>query len=295
MTSPNLVPQPGAKKNPMLSLGMPLRDVTEASWPDLEGKNAVNFISIAHAFVFPKGETLYRVYGGAANMKGAYWSPEPPAPGSTEGDWRGSNAIEYNWNAGENVASYTAQNDIKLWKGGVESQPAQSMDGNILPDYWLVGGGTQFFFPFWLIDGFTPVACGATPWQATASTSTPVPDALVATAGDFDPADKQALQAFRVGLLADALRASAEILRQTPTATAQDAEALEGARANLMKSANSILSNIGSDPARVNTEVRSQVGLARYLVIDATLPGGDTAGRLLNDVIAGAAELSGKA
>lgn len=277
----------------MLSLGMIHRDVTAAGWPDLDAKNAVNFTLGAAPYVLPKGQSLYRVYGGTASMKGAYWSPAPPAAGSTEGDWRGSNAIEYSWNAGENVASYTAQDDIHLWKGGVESQPAQDMDGAILPDYWLVGGATQFFFPFWLIKGFTPVAYGPTPWHtATPSAAPRAPAQLVAAPGDFDPADKQAAQAFRVGVLADALRSSAEILRQSAAA---DAASLDGAVSNLMASANSILNNIGSDPGIVGTEVRSQVGLARFVTIDDQMPGNETASRLLGEVIQGAAELSGKA
>lgn len=272
---------------------MPFRDVTAQGWPDLEAKNAVNFTLGAAPFVLLKGDTLYRVYGGAANIKGAYWSPSPPAPGSTEGDWRGSNAIEYSWNSGANVASYTAENDIPLWKGGVESQPAQSMDSVPLPDYWLVGGGTQFFFPFWLINNFAPVPCGPTPWQGAIIAETAgAPAQLVATAADFDPADKQASQAFRVSLLADALRHSADILRQT--ATADDSASLDGVIANLMNSANIILNNIGGDPKVVSTEVRSQLGLARYVMIGAETPDGDNATRLLNDVIQGAAELSGK-
>lgn len=295
MTLNNSTPQPGALKNPMLSLGMTLRDVTAPGWPDHDAKNAVNFTLGAKPFVVPKGESLYRVYGGAASMKGAYWSPAPPAAGSTEGDWRGSNAIEYSWNAGENVASYTAQDDIHLWTGGVESQPAQDMDGAILPDFWLVGGATQFFFPFWLITGFTPVPCGPTPWQSATPTAAPsAPTQLVATAGDFDPADMQAAQAFRVGILADALRSSAETMRAS-AAHSEDATALDGAVANLIASANTILNNIGGDPKIVSTQVRSQVGLARFVTIDDQMPGSDTASRLLCEVIQGAAELSGKA
>ncbi|OAN73698.1 hypothetical protein A8B78_18160 [Jannaschia sp. EhC01] len=288
-------PQPGAQQNPMLSLSMLDRDVTVTGWPLLPAKEAQNFIANAQAYVLPKGQTLYRVFGGTAGDKGAYWSPAPPAPGSTEAEWRRTNAIEYSWNTGEFVVSYTAEADIHLWKGGVESKPAQDMQKQMLPDYWLVGGGTQFFFANWLIPGFKPVPEGKTPWAGTTQAGAVAPEPLAATPADFDPADALAAQAFRVSALADALRASAEALRATPAGSEADAAALEGASANLISSANTILNNIGKDPKMVSAAVQSQLGLARNVGLGAGIGASETVDRQVTEIVRGAAVLSGRA
>lgn len=295
MTSSDKTPQPGAQKNPMLNLGMTHRDVEQDGWPKLDKDNAPNFVANASPVMFEKGQTLFRVYGGSAKMNGAYWSPEPPAPKETEAQWRSENAIEYSWNAGQFVASYTATKDIPLWTGSVEAQPAQSLDNQILPDYWLVGGGPQFFFPYWLIDGFAAVAVGDTPWAGKADTGPVAPEGLAARVQDVDPADANAAQAFRVSALADAIRASADALRVVGTDTADEMAALEGAVANLMSSANAILRNLDSDPQLVGAAIRSQVGLARHIRLEAETPGHDEVHRRLGEVIHGAAVISGKA
>ncbi|GAB5447275.1 hypothetical protein [Gymnodinialimonas sp.] len=295
MTSPNQTPQPGAQKNPFMNLGMTHRDVTKAGWPTLDKDNAPNFVLSAAPVVLEKGQTIYRVYGGKAKIVGAYWSPAPPPPQMTEAEWRSECAIEYSWNTGQYVASYTAEADIHLWAGSVEAQPAQSMAMKILPEYWLVGGGPQFFVAHWLINGFTPTPVGETPWPKTAQAAPVAAEALVAQPGDVVPADENATQAFRVSALAEALQASAEALRGAQTYTAVDADALDGAAANLMSSANNILTNLNSDPETVSAEVRSQVGLARHIEVEADVPGQGAVQQRLSEVIAGAAALSGKA
>ncbi len=161
------------------------------------------------------------------------------------------------------------------------------MSKQMLPDYWLVGGGTQFFFAHWLIPGFKPVPCGDTPWAGATQAGAVAAEALVAAPSDFDPCDANAAQAFRVSALADVLRATA------PSSDHQ-AAVLEGAAANLIRSANTILTNIGQDPQVVATAVRSQVGLARFVGEGGGLAS-DAIERQVTRVVQGAAVLSGRA
>lgn len=281
MTDATPIPQPGAEKNPMLPLSMLWKDVDVPGWPILDKGQAQNFIANAEAVILKKGETVYRVYGGGAHNNGRYWSPAPPTPETTQADWRRTNAVELSWNSGEKVAAYTAQEDVPIWKGGVEAQHAQDMDEQVMADYWLVGGGTQIFFPNGLPKGTAPEDHGKTPWAATQPRK--VVQSLIATPEDFDPADEFAAQAFRVSALADAVLAG----------PVDDAEAT--AVANLIRSANTILANIGSDPKMVGAAVRSQVGLMRYVGQSAGMAANDTVEQRLKDVVHGAAVLAGRA
>jgi len=77
VNSPTLTPQPGAQKNPMLGLGLPPRDVAAANWRTLPAREAVNFTH-AKPHLLNAGESLYRVYGGAAGISGGYWSLGSP-------------------------------------------------------------------------------------------------------------------------------------------------------------------------------------------------------------------------
>ena len=123
---------PGAKKKPMLLLGLPPKTLKAPGYFDLEGNEAKNFTD-ASPETLATGRTLYRVFGGGAGKIGGYWSPAPPAPNMTEGEWRSENAVELAWNAGTTVVSMTitANNGLQCWTGGIESQPAREVgDGN---------------------------------------------------------------------------------------------------------------------------------------------------------------------
>jgi hypothetical protein len=293
MSSQTPTPQPGAQKNPMLGLGLPRRDVAADNWITLPDREAVNFTN-AKPHLLKAGDTLYRVYGGSAAIAGGYWSPQPPASDCTEAQWRSDNAIELAWNDGTHVAQFTATEPLQVWTGGVESQPAQDMNGNPLPDYWLVGAGTQFWVNSWPKPIFpTPTTVGPTPWAASPSAATNTV-ALVALPHELDPADAHASQARLVAELALSLQNIAQALDRSSRADDRvSAARLACTVANLKRAANSLIENLGGAPAILKTMARAQVGLARHVHIDHTWQQAAALHRTLDAVVGGAARLAG--
>lgn len=293
VNSPTLTPQPGAQKNPMLGLGLPPRDVAAANWRTLPAREAVNFTH-AKPHLLNAGESLYRVYGGAAGISGGYWSLNPPASDSTEAQWRRENAVELSWNTGTSVAKFTATAPLQIWTGGVESQPAQDNEGKTLPDYWLVGEGTQFWVMSYPAPIFpTPTTVGPTPWATTASVPLNAVE-LVARPEELNTSDPHAVQAKLVAQLAQSLQLIAESL----TTSSSNAGSLAAAQlaftvANLMRSANALIENLGGSPSVLKTMTRAQVGLGRYVQIDHNWKEAAYLNRTLDAVVHGAAKLAG--
>jgi hypothetical protein len=290
MSDPSATPQPGAEKNPMLALGLPARDVTADNWITLPLREAPNFTR-AKPHLLKPGDTLYRVYGGGASMSGGYWSPHPPAADCTEAQWRKENAIELSWNAGTDVAKFTVEDGqpLQVWTGGVESQPAQDLNGNPLPDYWLVGEGTQFWVKSFPAPIFPkPTRVGPTPWIASRQTVLKAV-ALLAQPDELDPADGHASQARLVAQLALSLESIADALSQKSGVA--DA-ALATTVANLKRAANSLVENLGGAPDTLKTMARAQVGLGRHVQIDAAWQDAPALNRTLDAVVSGAARLA---
>jgi hypothetical protein len=293
VSSQTPIPQPGGRKNPMLGVGLPRRDVTADNWIMLPAREAVNFTS-AKPHLLKAGDSLYRVYGGSAGIIGGYWSPNPPAIDCTEAQWRSETAVELSWNAGTDVAKFTATTPLQVWRGGVVSQPAQDMSKNILSDYWLVGEGTQI----WMNTQSGPISpqpkrVASTPWASTIYAQNDSVE-LVARPHELDPNDAHANQVRLVAQLAQSLQSIADALSQSSSeADLATAARLASTVANLNRLANSLIENLGGAPAILKTMVRAQVGLARHVHIEHTWQEAATLNQTLDAVVAGAAQLAG--
>ncbi|MEO0865075.1 MAG: hypothetical protein AAFY39_10915, partial [Pseudomonadota bacterium] len=237
-------PFPGAQENPMLLIGLPDRDITATGYFTLLGKQAVTFAK-ASPITLTGGDKLYRVYGGPARPKGGFWAPEPPKANTTQGEWRSTNAVEPSWNDGTHVVELTvnAGHALQCWMGEIESQPARNNVDKVIPDWWLVGGGTQYFAQFWTAgfsDAVTLTPQGGTPWadpRAVAAVASGPVTAVTcdAQAGDLNPDQPEQAHVGAVIALANVLRASAGAMQDSAS---EDAAALSMAANNLIQSAN---------------------------------------------------------
>jgi hypothetical protein len=289
-------PFPGAKENAMLLIGLPERPLDAPGHFQLTGKQAVTFAGTApvQPVTLNPGDTLYRVFGGSAGMRGGFWAPTPPSTGATEGDWRASNAVEPVWNDGTSVASLTVKpgQAVQCWTGIIESQPARNDDGSVYPDWWLVGGGTQFFAQFWTEDFADAVELsdlGPTPWAGTARVGDTLAVSLVAAQGDLNTGDPVHEHVRMLATLAEALRATAAAM------PGDDGAPFARAANTLLGSANTILENQGKDDATVKVAIRSDLGLGRHIEPDPSWPTAAQLDRAVTDVVHSAAVLSNRA
>ncbi|MDJ0821881.1 MAG: hypothetical protein QNJ09_08755 [Paracoccaceae bacterium] len=294
-------PFPGAKENPMLLLGLLPRTIT---FFDLKGDKAKNFTDASPVILKP-GKQLYRVFGGGAGKIGGYWSPSPPSPGETEGDWRSENAVEPVWNAGTTVVEMTVKKGktLQSWTGGIESQPARDDQQKIIKDWFLVGGGTQFYVNSWakdFTDSLDFKVLGPTPWTAQApavSVEEPAQDVALATAPeDLSPETAAEAHVRLVHDLAAALRATAEALRDPAVPCApEDVAILRQAANTVTAQANAMLADIGQDDAAVEVAAWAQCSLSRHIEVDPRWPQGRAAEAALEQVVHSAAALSHRA
>ncbi|MGR3494135.1 hypothetical protein [Citreimonas sp.] len=286
-------PIPGAEMNAMLLLGLPDRPLDAEGYFTLLGKQAVTFTGAKPVTLEP-GDKLYRVFGGKAAAKGGFWAPEAPAPGTTEGAWRASNAVVPAWNDGTEVEALTVKEDAALqcWTGTIESQPAMDKQGVVLPDWWLVGGGTQFFVQFWtpaFTEAVTLDTVGPTPWDAPPAPFAQAYVAPVATAADLDPGDPVQAHVVEVLALAEALRAMAAALSDAEGAR------MSAAADTVLTTGNTILENQGRDDAMVAVAVRSHLDLGRHIEPDPAWPASGAVDRAVTRVVGSAAALSSRA
>jgi hypothetical protein len=163
-----------------------------------------------------------------------------------------------------------------------------------LPDYWLVGEGTQFWVMSYPVPIFpTPTMIGPTPWATAVSVSLNAVE-LVARPDELDMSDPHAVQAKLVAQLAQSLQSIADSLTTSscnagPLAAAQLAFTV----ANLKRSANALIENLGGSPSVLKTMSRSQVGLGRYVQIDPNWKEAVYLNHTLDAVVHGAAKLAG--
>ncbi|MFT5779890.1 MAG: hypothetical protein ACI837_002849 [Crocinitomicaceae bacterium] len=145
MTTPNPQPQVGAIQGNISDyVRLPKVSVHNPNWPaadDLYDSAAPTFVSVKPQ-VIPEGTVIYRVYGGASNSVGYFWSfTKPP---KTLADWRAEDAVELSWNEGNEWEQGTVKaGGAKAWVGPAAAQPAQDTNDNPLPGWLLPGGATQ--------------------------------------------------------------------------------------------------------------------------------------------------------
>lgn len=290
-------PFPGTQEKPVLLVAMPHITLHQASYFDLKPDQAVTFSAAnpVRAATLPAGQKLYRVFGGQiAKAKGAFWAPEPPAKDATEGDWRSLNAVEPIWNAGTHVAEMTIQEDCTLqtWFGEIGSQPARSEKG-IIKDWWLVGGGQQYFLQSWtpaFDDAVTIKTLGNTPWSDAFLHKTTMPKTEIAI--NFTPSEGNLAVGAHAHVsvlsnLTDALRLVAK------SADDMDAASTMAEAANTVASfANILLADVEQDPKAVEAAIRANLHLGRHIEIDPTLAHASKAIEALQTVIHHAATIS---
>lgn len=300
------MPFPGAKKNPMLLIGMPHIELKKPSYFDLAPDQTVTYSAAQKVTptTLTAGQKLYRVYGGPAKAAGGFWAPSAPGANESEGDWRGSNAVEPHWNAGTHIVEMTvnAGQQVQTWMGEIESQPALDNTDKAIKDWWLVGGGTQYFFQFWtpaFKNGVTLKPLGGTPWAdpraVAAVTSGQMPKDtlnLDAKATDLNPQEPIEAHVVAVETLATALRAAAQSLQSQNDA--DDAAPLAEAANNLIATANQLLKDHGSDEEAAALRVRSQLSLGRVIDIDPAWPQAQQAIAALGSVVRSAAVISNR-
>lgn len=273
----------GAQKNPMLTLANP-----PAAFPawTLPAVQAVNFTvgSITRTELI-EGSQLYRVYGGPAGMTGAYWSPDKPDE-KTEGAWRSRNAVEPWWNAGTDVALLTVKPGatIHVWSGGITSQPALYANGDVIPEYFLVGGGRQCFVQSWLPEiggAIDIVPDGKTPWTAQGGAPYRVapdvePEGDPARLNATDPVAKVAVYLYEG---AAAMRTLAAVLdaRHATDPKADGGPAAMAAN-NMITLANAIVRNAATEAQAARDIAKRAAGLTRVVDVAASgLTGMDAA------------------
>ncbi len=290
-------PFPGARENPILRLPMPHITLSEASYFDLKPDQTVTFSAAnpVRAVTLAAGQKLYRVFGGQiASANGAFWAPDPPAKDATEGDWRSLNAVELIWNAGTHVAEMTIREGCTLqtWFGEIGSQPARS-DKGVIKDWWLVGGGQQYFLQFWTSacdDAVTIKTLGNTPWSDALLHKPMMPKTEIVI--DFVRSEendgvKAHAHVSVLCNLTDALRTVAK------SAGDKDAAATMAEAANFVASfANILLADVQNDPKAVEVAIRSNLHLGRHIQIDPRLPHASKAINALQTVIHHAATIS---
>ncbi|WP_136441008.1 hypothetical protein [Pacificoceanicola onchidii] len=293
-------PFDGAREDPMLLLGLLPKPLKAQGYFDLRGSDAANFTA-ASAKTLPAGTTLYRVYGGSAGQLGGYWSPEPPAPGSTEGDWRSESAVEPIWNDGTKMVKVTVKQGLTVpcWTGGIESQPAKIKDAagtvKIVKHWFLVGGGTQFllptFQPNFSATHLDVEDLGPTPWAGQSVPSGVVDCAPAVALNDLNPENPAEAHARAVAGLATALHALSDGLH----AQGEGAEAhrLRGAANTVTGEANGFLDAIRDGPEAVRLAAWGQSGLRRRLELDAFGNVAGPAQAMLDAVVMSAAGLKG--
>lgn len=232
MSTMSPAPQPGA-----VHFGTKLPH-TQMIWqpgcPPLAPSDAVTFVWTVPVKLDPR-TVLWRVYGGNAFMTGSYWSTDDPA-GTTEGHWRGSEAVQMKWNAGTSVAKLVVGEEGKwVWSGSAAPQPAQDTASNDLPGYLLPGGGAQMKV---ILPGHAPsvpgeydiTPAGSTPWSRGGAAPPPPSPARSAGAGDLAGTDYAALGQM-LSDLADTLEAGGA---GDDTPDAPDAEVRQ-AQASLLR------------------------------------------------------------
>jgi hypothetical protein len=269
-------------------------------WPTLPAEQAVNFANdgslkpvlirkaeddvwtIEDAGTGHKAsKRLYRVWGDwaatafdwAAWDIARYWTDEAP---ESEDDFYGKTAVEFHWNSGRYVAQLKNAGlitEIRGWSGTVAGQPAENMTpqhrptGQLLDNYHLPGGWTQYFIPTgtlpWIDDYRTP-------WNlAVPARKTVVRPALqVAPPGKGAVADGRQYEALAILVehLARLLEAASEEgaefgFRNSP---------LTGQAATLLATGGQLRAHAGSLPdaaakAQSRLIAQSLVGIARYL------------------------------
>ncbi|MEM7257282.1 MAG: hypothetical protein AAF404_07820 [Pseudomonadota bacterium] len=302
-TNPEVQPEPGAQKNPMLRLGLPFLDIEHTDWITLPKREAKNFTD-ATPFEVKPGDTIYRVYGlypngkGGAKMKGGYWSPSPPAEGEAQANWRNNTAVPLSWNAGTKVAALTAKKPIQAWRGGIFAQHAQDTNHQTLDEWFLTGGDTQIWIPSWpKWTHADPSELGPTPWTET---TTPSPEvASSAPKADFalgqvDRADAHHQHALCVVELAESLRSIADAMINA--LDNEDHAYLQSSANLLIDSANRIVSHAENNENEVEqltlAEIKSHTGLSRFIDVEGNWQGADNAVALLDEVIEKAVAIS---
>ncbi|WP_296418142.1 hypothetical protein [Pseudooctadecabacter sp.] len=292
-------PFPGARKDPMLLIGMRSIELKEAGYFDLAPSQTVTYSAARpiHAMTLTEGDKLYRVFGGQnkAKAKGGFWAPEAPAKDETEGEWRSTNAVEPVWNAGTHVAELTVKKGCTLqtWFGEIESQPAMNDESEAIPGWWLVGGGPQYFCQSWTEafgDAVTIKTLGNTPWSTAKEDTPAMPDTEVAIAaqiGDLDTRVEAFAHVATVLRLVDSLRAIASATQDT-----DEAAHMAAAANTVATSANTLLGNVDKDPQAVDLAIRSNLHLGRFIDIDPAQPNGHAAIGALDAVVRNAAAIN---
>jgi hypothetical protein len=155
------LPQPGAVPGQFVSNGLQEPPDPPPGWPPLPTSQAVNFTSATPIYL-DTSTVLYRVFGGATAEAGRYWSP---IAFQSADAFYGGDAVELSWDSGLYLATMvlgpdTAGETLPVWYGPCATQPADDMDGNILPGYYLPGGQEQYWIP-----DLATVITGPTAWN----------------------------------------------------------------------------------------------------------------------------------
>jgi len=275
----------GATKDGFLTLSTPPNKVYPewALTPDQVVNFTVNTITRTE---LSAGSRLYRVWGGPAGQRGAYWSPDKPEE-TTEGEWRSRNAVEPWWNAGTKLAVLTVKDgaSINVWSGGITSQPALYANGERIPDYFLVGGGQQCLVPFWLPDISSAIKIetvpGGIPWEPVEPDETyrvtpdVQPSVSINTLDFSDPVQQVAIFLYEGGTAMRALAKALDAAHQTrPEAAGGPADM---AADNMITLANAIVRNVATNPKEAIEIARRAAGLRRVVDIDTGMLEGDDA------------------
>ncbi|MEE9339386.1 MAG: polymorphic toxin-type HINT domain-containing protein, partial [Methylococcaceae bacterium] len=112
---------------------------------DLPNKEKVNFVGTPIPVKLKPGTVIYRVYGGNAGKRGAYWSLEPP---KSLGQTRKDLAVFEDWNDGSKIVKYEVKegDNIGGWTG--QSAP-QSASNHGFSEADLPGGKDQLYIDAW--------------------------------------------------------------------------------------------------------------------------------------------------
>jgi hypothetical protein len=252
-------PQPGAVQGVLVPNGLPNQDICYPGWPTLPGSQAVNFSS-AEPITISKGSTITRTYGPPTQEAGAYWLPPGSDPPETEAAFYGQEAVELSWNNGQFQATWQVPQDIRTWSGPTSRQPADDMGGNLLPGYYLPGGGPQVYIdPIFLGDWQSQPS----PWDTSGE-----PEGRGVEAASADeplPADDHEALLQQVAQLCKVLRRAAATAGDHGGAQAILAQADRLDRASM--NARRLRAN-PSDPAcsaGLGAEVRGLIHIGRYI------------------------------
>ncbi|WP_299690720.1 hypothetical protein [uncultured Tateyamaria sp.] len=291
-------PFPGAQLNPMLTISMPAKAIVAPDGDTLKASDAVNYPvgDPPKPITLKPGHKLFRVYGGPAGEIGGYWSPNPPAPDMTVGEWRNINAVLPSWNDGAFVAQLTVNDGHSLpaWVGGIWSQAAK-VNKKIVPGWFLKGGGTQYHCDTWASTfnaAVTITKIGDTPWTTGAAPTAPSPQQDVqfaATSGDLDPGKAEHAHVGHIVDLAHALRSTAHGL----TSGSTEAAIMAHAANEVMDDANAIVAHLDSDQGLVAHAILGHLGLTRAIDLAPSWPGAAAAKAKLDSAVMSAARISG--